>query len=158
MELDALVALFGQLLRIVFGYLGACAAAALFATVAVLMNAPALGNATGADVLLQFLLLGWFGTTLIALVTAFVPSVVIALLTEAFKLRSPILYVAAGAVIALAPPLLDPAPPADGQTVRLAFDFAALFLACGVVGGFVYWMVAGRHAGRWQAEFVLDMD
>lgn len=156
--MDALVALLGQLIRIVLGYLAACAAAALFATVAVLMNAPALGSTTGADVLLQFLLFGWLGTTLIALAAAFVPSVLIVVLTEALKLRSPILYVAAGAAIALAPPLLDQTPPAEGQTVRLAFDFAALFLACGVAGGFVYWMVAGRHAGRWQAEFVLDMD
>jgi hypothetical protein len=156
--LDALAALLGQLLRIVLGYLAACAAAALFATVAVLMNAPALGSTTGADVLLQFLLLGWLGTTLIALAAAFVPAVLVAVVAEALKLRSPILYVAAGAVIALAPPLLEQAAPADGQSVRFAFDFAALFLACGLVGGFVYWMVAGRHAGRWQAEFVLDMD
>jgi hypothetical protein len=156
--LDALAALLGQLLRIVLGYLAACAAAALFATVAVLMNAPALGSTTGADVLLQFLLLGWLGTTLIALAAAFVPAVLVAVVAEALKLRSPILYVAAGAVIALAPPLLEQAAPADGQSVLFAFDFAALFLACGLVGGFVYWMVAGRHAGRWQAEFVLDMD
>lgn len=156
--MDALLALVGQIGRIVAGYVAACAAAGLFATVAVLMNAPALGASPGFDVLVQFLLLGWFGTTLIALPVALIPAAVFVVLGEGLKLTSPILYVIAGAVVALLPTILHPTPATDTQPVQFSFDFVALFFASGVAGGFVYWMIAGRRAGRWQAEFVLHMD
>jgi phosphotransferase system glucose/maltose/N-acetylglucosamine-specific IIC component len=74
---------------------------------------------------------------------------------ETFKIRSILVNMAAGAVLLLAgyygsglarpsyEESIDEPPPPVSREVQLA-------AASGAVFGFVYWMVAGRNAGRWR--------
>lgn len=94
----------------------------------------------------------FFGGVLasMAAVYGFAPAVVAIVVAELFRLRRALYHVLCGGLagalghVAAAPPArfeaagtLDPAVGA-----RLA-----LFVAAGLIGGFVYWLVAGRGAG-----------
>lgn len=79
---------------------------------------------------------------------AFVPAIIVVALAEAFSLRSVLFYAVAGALGALVLSSgvgIDPtslnAPPTS-ITESLA--------AAGIVAGLVYWLLAGRNAGRWR--------
>ena len=61
-------------------------------------------------------------------------------------------YVLAGGAALLAVPLLAGAPgefavaPADLMVALPAGQYMTIFAAAGFVGGFVYWLLAGRNA------------
>ncbi|MBT9289503.1 hypothetical protein [Prosthecodimorpha staleyi] len=87
-----------------------------------------------------------FGAFLVAyaivLSVSFVPGILLALVSEIIGLRSLGYYLVAGGLIGLwaaRPPL----------GIIAAQPFAPA-LAAGFVGGFVYWLIAGRGAGRSQ--------
>jgi hypothetical protein len=72
------------------------------------------------------------------------PAFLIILATEAFAWRSIWLYLAMGVGVALAT-----------EWVLLLFDGdeihpspSKLLIASGLIGGFIYWLIAGRSAGR----------
>jgi hypothetical protein len=69
------------------------------------------------------------------------PAAIAAVAGEALKLRSWMYYVVAGGVALAAVPVLAPAEPSlpTGQ-------YLTIFAAAGFVGGFVYWLLAGRRA------------
>lgn len=83
------------------------------------------------------------------------PLVILIVLAEAFGIRSLLINTAAGAVLivagyyssGLARPSyeesIDRPPPPIPQQAQIA-------AAAGAVGGFVYWFIAGRNAGRWR--------
>jgi hypothetical protein len=83
----------------------------------------------------------------------FMPLLLVAILTEAFRLRSAVFYALAGAGIALfayyswgfgnpyEESIDEPGPIARG---------IELVIAAGVVFGLTYWAVAGRKAGAWR--------
>jgi hypothetical protein len=96
-----------------------------------------------------------FAGTAFAGAVAFLPLVILIALAEAFKIRSLLIYAVAGAAMmlagylgsGLAPPSYEesidhPLPP-----ISHASEVAA---AAGVVFGGVYWLIAGRRAGRWR--------
>ena len=72
---------------------------------------------------------------------ALAPAVILVLLAEAFSWRSFFFHAAAGGAIALGVTLFH----------NEAFSYppakAAVMLACGLVGGAVYWLIAGRNSG-----------
>jgi hypothetical protein len=83
------------------------------------------------------------------------PLAILIAVAEIFKIRSPLVYAVAGAAIlllsysagGLAPPSYEesidhPPPPISHETQVAA--------AAGVVFGAVYWLIAGRKAGRWR--------
>jgi len=85
----------------------------------------------------------------------FLPLVILIALAEAFRIRSILAYLAAGALLlvtiyhtsGLAPPSYEesidrPPPPIPHDT-----EIAA---AAGAVFGLTYWLIAGRNAGRWR--------
>ncbi|MBZ0217493.1 MAG: hypothetical protein K8F25_13120 [Fimbriimonadaceae bacterium] len=80
---------------------------------------------------------------------AFVPAVVAIVIAEIFSFRNWIYYVAAGAISSfiaiggagLFDRSLDQASESDT-------GFVTLFLVPGVVAGLVYWLAAGRDAGK----------
>jgi len=84
----------------------------------------------------------WTGTI------AILPAAVAIALGEAFAWRSVFYYFLAGGIIALI---------AD-QVSELVIESAlpggrlVIMLAAGFVGGFVYWAIAGRLAGRWGGD------
>ena len=79
---------------------------------------------------------------------------ILVVLGEAFKIRSLLVHLAAGAAVLLlayygsgfARPYeesIDAAPPLVAREAELA-------AAAGAVFGLVYWLIAGRNAGRWR--------
>src|SRR5262249_34016921 len=81
---------------------------------------------------------------------AMLPAMVIVALAEGFRLRSVLFYALAGAALALGL--------SYGWDLRFLrapdSDFggrgAEIIAAVGSVGGFVYWLIAGRKAGAWR--------
>ena len=81
---------------------------------------------------------------------AMLPAMLIIALAEGFRLRSVLVYLLAGAALALGS--------AYGWDLRLLRSpdddlgarGAEIMAAVGIVGGFVYWAVAGRSAGAWR--------
>lgn len=72
------------------------------------------------------------------------PWAVVILVTEVFRLRSVLVYVVAGGLLGLLPvfglaSLMRPANDDPHST--------AILIATGIIGGVVYWLVAGRMAG-----------
>lgn len=75
---------------------------------------------------------------------ALAPWAVVILVTEVFRLRTTLIYLAAGGLLGALPSLgLAPMMRSfEGQPREIA-----ILIATGFVGGFVYWLVAGRMAG-----------
>ena len=71
-----------------------------------------------------------------------IPAFVIIILAELFRWRSVFFYLIASALIGLAVGLAS----ADQMEAQRE-NAAALLAAVGAVGGFVYWLIAGRSAG-----------
>jgi len=80
------------------------------------------------------------------------PAAIAAIVGEALRIRSWMYYVLAGGAALLAVPLLADAPgelaiaPADLMVALPAHQYMTIFAAAGFVGGFVYWLLAGRNA------------
>ncbi|MBV9558551.1 MAG: hypothetical protein JO254_15905 [Pseudolabrys sp.] len=84
----------------------------------------------------------------------FLPMLIAIVLAEAFSIRSLLIYAVGGAALTLLAyhgagfgknyeESIDRAPP----PISREFEIAA---AAGAAFGFVYWIVAGRRAGRWR--------
>jgi hypothetical protein len=99
---------------------------------------------------------GWVGAAIFALTVlpalTIVPALVAVVIGEALHIRSWMYYVLAGGAALLAVPLLAGAPgelataPADLMVALAAHQYMTIFAAAGFVGGFVYWLLAGRNA------------
>jgi hypothetical protein len=87
---------------------------------------------------------------------ALLPAVVVVAITEAFNIRSVLAYAIGGAAVGLACYL--GLVPFDTDTLR--FDgivrrHLEVMTGAGIVGGLIYWVIAGRNAGRWRQPRVL---
>lgn len=130
----------GALLRILLlipaGYIAGCLAAGLLvllATIGVGADGAYLTTYTGETLLLAFALAAWAGAF------ACVPALVAIVIAEVFGWRSLLFYLLAGGAIGLGYALAFPEPAGTGA--------ARIHLAAGLVGGGVYWLLAGRSAG-----------
>jgi hypothetical protein len=101
----------------------------------------------------RFMLFGiGFITTGIAVSVAIFPTLILAALAEGLDLRSFLFYGVCGGVIgALVYYSTDTTALVENSTditpVRFPLQLA---LASGIIGGLVYWLIAGRNAGRWK--------
>ncbi|MEW6766794.1 MAG: hypothetical protein AB1342_02075 [Pseudomonadota bacterium] len=140
------MALIGRLFAIFFGFLLACFAAGAVVVFALLL--PEMKNATldedGINTIFGFgfILISGF---------ALVPAFVLVLITEAFYIRHILAYAIVGALAGLCCYLAF--IPFD--TVTMTFNgivrrHLEVMVGAGVVGGVVYWMIAGRNAGFWR--------
>lgn len=89
------------------------------------------------------------GTPIIAAI-AFLPSLLVIVLAEAFAWRSSLVYAALGGVLAVALCGLDFTGYVGGLDAGGGRE-RAVVAAAGIAGGFVYWLVAGRKAGSWKS-------
>ena len=82
------------------------------------------------------------------------PLFLLVVLAESFKLRSILLYAAAGAAVMLFGYFMSGfSERVDPGTAHLPIGHeAAIAAAAGVVFGMVYWLLAGRKAGAWRAR------
>ena len=99
-----------------------------------------------------FWIASFFGTSF-AGAAAFLPLLLLAILTEAFRLRSFLIYALAGVAIALlayyGTGLWNPYEESIDHAgpVNRGLELA---IAAGAVFGLAYWLVAGRKAGAWR--------
>jgi len=84
--------------------------------------------------------------------SAFVPALLLIGIGEAVPLRSVLYYAVAGAVVGLASYFGSNVEMRLENTTDVAPVFHPLQLAAaaGIIGGFVFWLLAGRNAGRWR--------
>lgn len=145
------MALLGRLFVITFALFVAMLAAGI--AIAIGLLGPNWHGFTG-DIgeRVGFWMLVFFGTSFTGAV-GFLPVVMLIALAEAFKIRSFIVYAAVGALLLAAgvyggiettgEESIDHPPP----RVSRPYEVAA---ASGAVFGLVYWLLAGRNAGRWR--------
>jgi hypothetical protein len=82
---------------------------------------------------------------------ALLPAMVMALITEAFAVRSLVFYAVGGALAGAACYLsVVPFDPATFTFQGIVHRELEVMTGAGVVAGFVYWAVAGRNAGAWR--------
>jgi hypothetical protein len=143
------MALIGRLFVIVFGFLAACLVAGMIVVGAVLF--PELSD-LGTDPIDQGaidIVLG-FGFIFIS-GFALLPAVIIAVITEAFSIRSSLAYAVGGGLVGLACYLgLVPFDPDTMHFEGIVRRHLEIMTGAGIVAGLVYWMIAGRNAGAWR--------
>jgi hypothetical protein len=81
---------------------------------------------------------------------ALLPAMVIIALAEGFRLRSVLFYTLAGAALALGLAYGCDLRLLRGGDDHLGGRGLEIMAAAGIVGGFVYWALAGRNAGAWR--------
>jgi hypothetical protein len=137
-----------RIFLVIFAYFLACIAASAILTIGTLtpewddLVAAGFNSAAAWAVILV-------GALAIAAI-AMVPSLLLIAITEGLGWRSILVYGVLGAGLALALSYgLDFAGYVGDPDSFLAREREVL-AASGIVGGFVYWLIAGRRAGSWQ--------
>ncbi|MEM0908345.1 MAG: hypothetical protein AAGJ94_13330 [Pseudomonadota bacterium] len=145
--MTAIWALSAQAFMVFLGYCGALIAGSLFAAIAIETWTPAgfIGDTR------QILRISGLSITvaLAAIPATVIPTVLVVALSEGLRLRGVVAYLIFGCFVGVAMVLPVnavfqgfPLPEVDGPTLRLSIASAA-------VGGFFYWLIAGRTAGLW---------
>jgi hypothetical protein len=143
------MALIGRLFVIVFAFLAASFVGGLIVVAAILFpEFSDLGEGPidqGAlDVIIGF---GFIFVSGFALI----PALLIVLITEAFSIRSVLAYAIGGGLVGLACYLgLIPFDPDTFHFEGIVRRHMEIMTGAGIVGGLIYWMIAGRNAGAWR--------
>ncbi|TKT71170.1 hypothetical protein YH63_006960 [Afipia massiliensis] len=144
------MAVIGRLFAIFFGFLVACIVASVVVLYAIFF--PEMSDVSiDVDQSAINLILG-FGFILIS-GFALMPALVIALVTEAFSIRHILAYAVGGGIAGLCCYLGF--IPFD--TVNMTFNgivrrHLEVMVGAGILGGVIYWMIAGRNAGAWRSS------
>ena len=143
------MALIGRLFAIAIGFLAACLVAGMIIVIAVLF--PEFSDiGTGPIDQGVFEILVAFGFIFVS-GFALLPAAIIALLTEAFSIRSVLAYAIGGAVVGAACYLsLVPYDTDTWQFNGIVRRHMEIMTGAGIVAGLIYWMIAGRNAGAWR--------
>ncbi len=143
------MSLIGRLFVVLFGFLAACLVAGGIVVCAILFPEVSALDTGGFDPDALNVLLG-FGFIFVS-GFALLPALVIVVITEAFDVRSALAYAIGGAVVGLACYLgLIPFDPATLHFDGIVRRHLEVMTGAGIVGGLIYWMIAGRNAGRWR--------
>ena len=142
--------MFGRIIVILFALLLAIVAAGI--TLAIGIVAPDWAG-VDADPIerLSFFIVSFFATSFVGTV-AFLPALLAIVIGEATRLRNFLYYGVGGAVVGLASYYGTNISVRLENTTDVAPVTNALQLAAaaGIIGGLVYWLIAGRNAGRWR--------
>jgi hypothetical protein len=143
------MALIGRLIVIFFGFLAACLAAGMIVVFAVLFPEMSDLDTGSIDQNAINVIIG-FGFIFIS-GFALLPAMLVVLITEAFYIRGVLTYAIGGAVVGLACYLgLVPFDPATMHFEGIIRRHLEIMTGAGIVGGLIYWMIAGRNAGAWR--------
>jgi hypothetical protein len=145
------MALIGRLFVIVFAFFAACLIAGMIVVAAILFPefsdlgaGPIDQGALNVVIGFGFIFVSGF---------ALLPAMLIALITEAFSIRSVLAYAIGGGVVGLACYLgLVPFDPDSLRFEGIVRRHLEIMTGAGIVGGLVYWMIAGRNAGAWRVS------
>jgi len=146
------MALIGRLFVILFAFLAACFVAGMIVVGAVLY--PEFSDLGGGEIDQSAInvLLG-FGFIFLS-GFALLPALIVVVITEAFNVRSALAYGIGGAAVGLACYLgLVPFDTATMQFSGIVRRHLEVMTGAGIVGGLIYWLIAGRNAGRWRQPF-----
>jgi phosphotransferase system glucose/maltose/N-acetylglucosamine-specific IIC component len=144
------MSLFGRIIGIFFALIVAIVAAGIVLAIGIVAPDWA-GVDSDPFERVSFFIVSFFATSFVGAV-AMLPALVVIIISEAARLRNFLYYGVGGALVGLASyygsdisvrleNTTDVAP--VGNTLQLA-------AAAGIVGGVVYWLIAGRNAGRWR--------
>lgn len=99
----------------------------------------------------SFFVVAFFATSFVGAAATF-PALVLIVFAEAARMRSLLYYGVAGAVVGLAAYFgSDVSSRLENTTDVVPVGHALqLAAAAGIIGGLVYWLIAGRKAGRWR--------
>lgn len=142
------MALIGRLFVILFAFLASCLVAGMIVVGAVLfpeftdLGIGQLDPAVDVIVGLGFIFISGF---------ALLPAMIVAAITEAFYIRSVLVYAVGGALVGAACYLgLIPFDPETMHFDGIIRRHLEIMTGAGIVAGLVYWMIAGRNAGAWR--------
>ncbi|ABD04804.1 conserved hypothetical protein [Rhodopseudomonas palustris HaA2] len=143
------MSLIGRLFAIAFGFLFASLAAGLVVVGTMLF--PELSDLAGGpldpDALNIVLGFGFIFVSGFALL----PALIIVLVTEAFSIRSALVYAIGGGLVGVGCYLgLVPFDPGTLQFDGIVRRHLEIMTGAGIIGGLVYWLIAGRNAGLWR--------
>src|SRR6201999_1874309 len=143
------MALIGRLFVILFAFLAACLAAGMIGGGAVLFPEFSALGAGPVDPGALNILLG-FGFIFVS-GFALLPAMIVVAITEAFYVRGALTYAVGGGIVGLACYLgLVPFDPDTLHFEGIVRRHLEIMTGAGIVGGVVYWMIAGRNAGAWR--------
>ena len=138
--------LIGRLFAIVFGFLAASLVAGAIVVFAVLFPELSALDTGVIDPNAINILLG-FGFIFVS-GFALLPALVVVAITEFFTIRSVLAYAIGGGVVGLACYLgLVPFDTASWRFDGIVRRHLEVMAGAGIVGGLIYWMIAGRRAG-----------
>jgi hypothetical protein len=145
------MALILRLFVIAFGFLAACLVAGMIIVISVLFpEFSDLGTGPVDQGVFQIMIA--FGFIFIS-GFALLPASIIALLTEAFSIRSVLAYAIGGAAVGAACYLsLVPYDTETWQFNGIVRRHMEIMTGAGIVAGLIYWMIAGRNAGAWRVS------
>jgi hypothetical protein len=145
------MSLLGRIVVIIFALIVASMAAGIALAIGIMVpDWPAMDSDPVERV--SFFVVSFFATSFVGAV-AMAPAALLIVLAEALRIRSIIYYGVAGALVGLASYFGSDISvrlenTTDVTPVGHALQLAA---AAGIIGGVVYWLIAGRRAGAWRA-------
>jgi len=146
------MSLIGRLFVIAFAFVVACFVAGAIVVVAILFPEVSAIDVAGIDPNALNIILG-FGFIFVS-GFALLPAVVVVAVTELFNVRGVLAYAIGGAVVGLACYLgLVPFDTDTMQFNGIVRRHLEVVTGAGIVGGLIYWLIAGRNAGRWRESF-----
>ena len=143
------MALIGRLFVVLFAFLVACFVAGMIVVGAIMFPEFSDLGAGPVDPGVLNVILG-FGFIFVS-GFALVPAMIVVAITEAFYIRSALVYAVGGGLVGLACYL--GLVPFDTEQLRfegIVRRHLEIMTGAGIVAGFVYWMIAGRSAGAWR--------
>jgi hypothetical protein len=143
------MALIGRLFVVCFAVLAACLVAGMVVVGAIMFPEFSDLGAGPVDPGALNILLG-FGFIFVS-GFALVPAMVVVAITEAFYIRGALTYAVGGGLVGLACYL--GLVPFDADQLRfegIVRRHLEIMTGAGILAGVVYWLIAGRNAGRWR--------
>jgi phosphotransferase system glucose/maltose/N-acetylglucosamine-specific IIC component len=143
------MALIGRLFIIAFAFLAASLVAGMVVVAAVMFPEFSDLGAGPADQGVFEILVGFSFIFITGF--ALLPAAIIALITEAFSIRSMLAYAIGGAIVGAACYLsLVPFDTSTWSFNGIVRRHMEILTGAGIVAGLVYWAIAGRNAGAWR--------
>jgi hypothetical protein len=140
--------LIARMFAVALGFFAACiAAGAAFMFLARLVVPSDFGRIDELELTVA-LVVGILGVSSLFARAMLLPALAVIAVFEFLRLRDWLSHALAGGLLALAAATLPLADTAAANAGNPAWDIA-IRVACGIIGATLYWMVAGRNAGRW---------
>src|SRR5476651_1090298 len=142
----------GRLIVIFFGLILAIMAAGIALAIGIISPDWASSDSDPFE-RVSFFIFAFFATSFVG-AAATLPALVLIVFAEAARMRSLLYYGVAGAVVRLAAYFgSDVSARLENTTDVVPVGHALqLAAAAGIIGGLVYWLIAGRRAGAWRAS------